>query len=92
MSTSQPHTDPMVVTLKIGQMKVRHVLIDIGRTNYLITMDCVRQMKYEEKHLQPINRPLIGFGGGRVIPLATIVLPVRVGENAYSSMPSCDFY
>ena len=30
-------------------------------------------MKYEEKHLQPIERPLIGFEGGRVIPLETIV-------------------
>ena len=38
-------------------------------------------MKYEEKHLQPINKPLIGFGGGRVIPLGTIVLLVRVGEK-----------
>ena len=62
----------MVVNLKIGQMKVRRILVDTGSTTDLITMDCLRQIKYEEKHLQPIERPLIGFGDGRVIPLGTI--------------------
>ena len=38
-------------------------------------------MKYEEKHLQPIDMPLIGFGGESVIPVGTIVLPVRVCEK-----------
>ena len=77
----QPHTDPVVVSLKIDQMKVRRVLVDTGSTTDLITMDCLRQMKYEEKHLQPIKKPLIGFGGGRAIPLGTIVLPMSVCEK-----------
>lgn len=81
VSLLQPHTDSVVVTLMIGQMKVRSVLVDTGSTTDLITMDCLRQMKYEEKHLQPIDRPLIGFGGGRVVFLGTIVLLVRVGEK-----------
>ena len=77
----QPHTDQVVVTLKIGQMKVRRVPVDTGSTTNLITMDCLCHMKYEEKHLRPIDRPLIGFGGGRVIPLRMIVLLVRVSEK-----------
>ncbi|XP_057545947.1 uncharacterized protein LOC130824940 [Amaranthus tricolor] len=84
----QPHTDPLVVTLKIGQMKVRRVLVDTGSTADLITMECLRQMKFEEKHLQPLDKPLIGFGGSQVIPLGTIILPVRVGEkNESRTMP-----
>ncbi|XP_057549010.1 uncharacterized protein LOC130827344 [Amaranthus tricolor] len=47
----QPHTDPLVVTLKIGQMKVKRVLVDTGSTADLITMECLRKMKFEEKHL-----------------------------------------
>ena len=81
VTLQQSHTKPVVVTLKIGQMKVRCGLVDAGSTIDLINMDYNRQMKYEEKHLQPINKPLIGFGGGRVIPLGTIVLPVRVGKK-----------
>ncbi|XP_057529910.1 uncharacterized protein LOC130808450 [Amaranthus tricolor] len=43
---------------------------------------------FEEKHLQPLDKPLIGFGGNQVVPLGTIVLPVRVGEKDKSrTMP-----
>ncbi|XP_057550569.1 uncharacterized protein LOC130828622 [Amaranthus tricolor] len=61
----QPHTDPLVVTLKIGQMKVKRVLVDTESTADLITMECLRKMKFEEKHLQPLDKPLIGFGGSQ---------------------------
>ena len=37
-------------------------------------------MKFEEKHLLTIEKPLIGFGGNRILPLGTIILPVCVGE------------
>ena len=46
----QPHTDPLVVTLKIGQMKVKRVLVDTGSTTDFITIECLRKMKFEEKH------------------------------------------
>ena len=47
-------------------------------------------MKFEEKHLQPVDKPLIGFGGNRVLPLKTISLPVRVEErNNCKTMPIC---
>ncbi|XP_057532805.1 uncharacterized protein LOC130810682 [Amaranthus tricolor] len=84
----QPHTDPLVVTIKIGQMMVRRVLVDTGSTADLITMECLRKMKFEEKHLQPLDKLLIGFGGNQVIPMGTIILPVRVGERSGSrTMP-----
>ena len=35
----QPHTDPLVVTIKIGQMKVKRVLIDTRSTTDLITIE-----------------------------------------------------
>ncbi|XP_057543500.1 uncharacterized protein LOC130821729 [Amaranthus tricolor] len=84
----QPHTDPLVVTIKIGQMMVRRVLVDTGSTADLITMECLKKMKFEEKNLQPLDKPLIGFGGNQVIPMGTIILPVRVGERSGSrTMP-----
>ncbi|XP_057532955.1 uncharacterized protein LOC130810847 [Amaranthus tricolor] len=77
-TTSQPlqqsHTDPLVVTIKIWQMKVRRVLVDTGSTADLIMMECLRQMKFKENHLQPLDKPLIGFGGNQVIPLGRIIL------------------
>ena len=77
----QPHIDPLVVTIKIGQMKVKRILIDTGSIADLVMMDCLKQMKFEEKHFQPVDKPLIDFGGNRVFSLGTILLPIRVGER-----------
>ena len=42
-----PHADPVVLTLKVGQMNVRRVLVDASTTADLVTMDCLQQLKYE---------------------------------------------
>lgn len=34
----QPHTDPLVVTIKIDQIKVKRILIDTGNVADLITI------------------------------------------------------
>ena len=57
------------------------MLVDTGSTADLITMEYLKQMKFEEKHLQPLDKPLIGFGGNQVLPLGTIILLVRIGER-----------
>ena len=80
----QPHTDPLMITLKIRQMRVKRILVDTGSTADLITMEYLRKMRFQEKHLQPLDKPLIGFGGNQVIPLGTIILPVRVRERSGS--------
>ena len=42
----------------------------------------------EIRRKHPLDKPLIGFGENQVIPLETIVLPVRVGErNENRTMP-----
>ena len=86
----QPHTDPLVVTLKIGQMKVRRVLVDTGSTTHLITMECLRQMKFEENHLQPLDKPLIGFGGNQVIPLEQSYSLYGWGRETEAEQCPCD--
>ena len=44
-------------------------------------MECLKQMKFEEKHLQPLDKPLIWFGGNQVLPLGTIILPIQIGKR-----------
>ena len=60
-SLQQPPTDPLVVTINIEQKKVRWVVVDTRSTVDLITTDCLKQIKFEEKRLQHIDKPLIGF-------------------------------
>ena len=71
-----PHDDPIVLTLKVGQMNVRRVLVDTSSTAELVTMDCLRKLKYETHHLEPLDRPLVGFTRSRFTAMGTIVLPV----------------
>ncbi|XP_057529955.1 uncharacterized protein LOC130808505 [Amaranthus tricolor] len=74
----QPYTDQLAVTITIGQMKVRQVLVDIGSTADLITMDRLKKKKFEEKHLLTIDKSLISFG-------------VCVGENGSCKTMSIRF-
>ncbi|XP_010678170.1 uncharacterized protein LOC104893735 [Beta vulgaris subsp. vulgaris] len=76
-----PHDDPLVVEMKIANLRVGQVLIDSGSSVDIITMDCLRKLKYEEKDLSPIDQPLVGFGGQFVQPLGSIKLPTQMGEK-----------
>lgn len=76
-----PHTDLVVLTLKVGLMNVKRVLVDTSSTANLITMDCLKQLKYGPEHLEKLDWLLVGFGGSRVCPSGTIVLPVHFGEK-----------
>ncbi|XP_048492385.1 uncharacterized protein LOC125493260 [Beta vulgaris subsp. vulgaris] len=76
-----PHDDPLVVEIKIPSLRVGRVLIDSGSFVDIITMDCLRNLKYEEIDLTPIDQPLVGFGGQLVHPLGSVTLPTRMGEK-----------
>ena len=85
-SIQTPHDDPLVVEMKIANLKVGRVLIDSGSSAYIITMDCLSKQKYREAYLTPIDQPLVGFGGQSVHPLGSIELPTRMGEKAKAEM------
>ena len=61
--TQRPHSDPIVLTIKVGLMNVRRVLVDTDSISNLITMNCLKQLKYGPKHLEKLEQPLVGFGG-----------------------------
>ena len=85
-----PHSDPIKLTIKVDLMKVRRVLVDTGSTADLITMDCLKQLKYGPEHLEKLERPLARFEGSRVCPSSTIVLPIRFGEKENGrTLPVC---
>ncbi|XP_048493203.1 uncharacterized protein LOC125493737 [Beta vulgaris subsp. vulgaris] len=76
-----PHDDPLVVEMKIANLRVGRVLIDSRSSADIITMDCLRKLKYEEKDLTHIDQPLVGFVGQSVHPLGSVKLPTRMGEK-----------
>jgi len=57
------HNDRLVVQLKIHTAMVRWVLVDIGSSIDIITMEGFKKLQYPEEDLEATGAPLIGFGG-----------------------------
>ena len=60
--------DPLVIKMKIANSCVKRILVDSCSSANIITLDCLRKLKYTEKDVTPTSQPLIGFGGGSVYP------------------------
>ena len=76
-----PHDDPLVVELKVANLKVRRILIDTGSSTDIISLECLEKLRFKVDSLQPINHPIIGFGGGIIHPVGTVTLPLRIGTK-----------
>ena len=76
-----PHEDPMVVEFKVANLRVRRILIDTRSSSDIISWSCLNNLKSDEKNLEPVSHPLVGFGGGVIHPVGRIDLPVRIGEK-----------
>ncbi|XP_021720012.1 uncharacterized protein LOC110687695 [Chenopodium quinoa] len=44
-----PHDDPTVVELKVANMRVRRILVDTGSSSDIISLSCLKHLKYDEK-------------------------------------------
>ena len=79
-----PHDDPMVVELKVANMKVRRILIDTGSSSDIISLSCLKNLKCDEKSVEPVSHPLVGFGGGIIYPVGRVDLAIRLWEKGKS--------
>ncbi|KMS99544.1 hypothetical protein BVRB_1g022730 [Beta vulgaris subsp. vulgaris] len=70
--------------MKIANLRVRRIIIDIGSLTGIISADCLSRLKFNEGELVPVHHPIIGFGGGIVHPMGIVTLPVRVGDKEAS--------
>ena len=74
-----PHDDAIVITLIIADYLTRRVLVDNGSSTNILYYPTFQQMNLERDQLRPVHSPLVGFGGMKVQPVGTIMLPVVVG-------------
>ncbi|XP_056697830.1 uncharacterized protein [Spinacia oleracea] len=74
-----PHDDPLVIELKVANLKVRSILVDTGSSSDIISPACLNRLEHDPKTIEKIHYPIIGFGGGIIHPQGIITLPLRVG-------------
>nr|XP_023921419.1 uncharacterized protein LOC112032886 [Quercus suber] len=74
-----PHDDAIVITLLIADYTTRRVLVDNGSSANILFYPAFQQMRLRRDQLRLVNSPLVGFGGMKVQPMGTIMLPMVVG-------------
>ena len=69
----------MVIKANIVGWEINRVLIDSESSADIIFVNAFDHMKLSMSQLQPLDSPLIGFGGKRIDALGKISLPVSFG-------------
>ena len=74
-----PHDNAIVITLLIADYTIRRVLVDNGSSADILYYPAFQQMNLGRDQLRSVHSPLVGFGGMKVQPVGTIMLPMVVG-------------
>ncbi|XP_021839327.2 uncharacterized protein [Spinacia oleracea] len=86
-----PHDDPLVVEIKISNMRLKRILIDAGSSSDIMSMECPSRLAHDPKTIESIHYPIIGFGGSIIHPVGVINLPVRIGDRKDGRKMGVDF-
>ncbi|KAK4381156.1 hypothetical protein Sango_2994600 [Sesamum angolense] len=71
----------MVIKMDIENFSIHKVLVDNGSSADIIFWDVLRRMNLENANLDPVQTPLVRFGGSEVTSLGSIDLSVSIGDE-----------
>jgi hypothetical protein len=72
-----PHSDALVVTLRIDEFDVKRILIDPGNSVEIMYESLFKGLGLEKKDLNLVEEPLSGFSGETVVPSGKVTINVR---------------
>nr|XP_025636282.1 uncharacterized protein LOC112730408 [Arachis hypogaea] len=79
-SASPNLDDPVVISIQVGELLVRKILLDPGSSADVLFYSTFTKMILSEKLIQPSSGELIGFSGERVPIMGHIWLKTTMGE------------
>ena len=79
-----PHSDALVVNIRIGAMNVHRVFVDNGSSVNVLYYSTFQKMGLPDKDMTIENIYIYGFGGEAVKVKGVIQLPVTIGEEPCS--------
>ncbi|XP_016200081.1 uncharacterized protein LOC107641087 [Arachis ipaensis] len=87
-SNIQNLDDPVVITLQLGDLLVKKVLLDPGSSADVLFYSTFQKMKLSNNILQSTGGDLVGFSGKRVPIMGSVWLQTLLGEHPLSK--TCD--
>ncbi|GFS33863.1 hypothetical protein Acr_00g0030950 [Actinidia rufa] len=76
-----PHSDPLVVQLRIGGYDVKRIIVDTESSVEVMYYDLFKQLKIPQDQLKPARALLVGFNAQAHWPLGTVSLKTRAGSQ-----------
>lgn len=86
-----PHSDALVVRVRIGSQNIYRVLVDNGSAVNVLMYDVYKKMGYVDKDLIPTVGHLYGFTGASVSVKGLIRLPITLGDEPCITTQVADF-
>ncbi|XP_072052157.1 uncharacterized protein [Arachis hypogaea] len=83
-SNIQNLDDPVVISLQLGDLLVKKVLLDPGSSADVLFYSTFQKMKLSDNVLQSTGGDLVGFSGERVPILGSVWLQTTLGEQPFS--------
>ncbi|XP_074351784.1 uncharacterized protein LOC141690928 [Apium graveolens] len=72
-----PHTDTLVIKMKIGMVNVHQAMVDTGSSADVLTYDAYKKLELLDRELTSTGGHLYGFTGNSIGVKGTIRLPVQ---------------
>ncbi|KAI5344546.1 hypothetical protein L3X38_012423 [Prunus dulcis] len=73
-----PHNDALVITLQIGNSKVKRVMIDSGSSAVVMFWNTFKIMKLDENGIRPNPTLFFAFEGSKARAIEDVTLPIIV--------------
>ena len=80
------HDDALVVTLKIRECHVRHILIDQSITYDIMYIRCYKERDLHKDDLEQSDSPIVKFNGMSTWPLGTMNLEIQAGTKTITTV------
>lgn len=88
---SQPHDDPLVVTLVVSNYLMHRIPIDNDNSAYIFYLPTFEQMGIRWDKLKPIQTPLVRFIGDQLLLLGAISLLFTTCKGERQATKVVDF-
>ncbi|KAL5562775.1 hypothetical protein UlMin_032522 [Ulmus minor] len=86
-----PHTDAIVVTLRIAGRKVFRILVDNGSSADILFKSTFNRMNLVGVKIEPTTSSLSGFTGDIISSEGILNLPVEIGSSPCQHIQAVDF-